>query len=104
MEQEDLGGAFAEFAAESAELAEAYIGAFPAGYVEDLPPDPPRAKWRIWSNIRQQWYRPQGAGYTPNIEESGRFMPMEALQLYQHAARGWNPLQPFQIPITLVPM
>jgi hypothetical protein len=69
-----------------------------------MPPDPPRAKWRIWSNVKQQWFLPQATGYTPRIEESGRFMPMEALQIYQHAAQGWNPQQPFQISITLVPV
>lgn len=68
-----------------------------------MPPDPPQAKWRIWSNIHNQWYRPQALGYTPRIEESGRFMPMEALQIYESASRGWNPSQPFVISVTLVP-
>lgn len=71
--------------------------------LDEIPPDPPQAKWRIWSNAEQKWFRPQALGYTSNIEESGRFMPMEALQIYEHAARGWNPLQPFAITITLVP-
>ncbi len=108
MDQEDLGEAFAEFATESLEMAEAYFTAFPKGiveYEEDEPPDPPRAGWRIWSNIEKQWFRRQARGYTPRIEESGRFMPMEALQIYQHAARGWDPQSnAFTISITLVPV
>lgn len=68
-----------------------------------MPPDPPQAVWRIWSNVHQQWYLPEARGYTPRIEESGRFMPMEALQIYEHSARGWDPHNPFSITITLVP-
>ena len=71
---------------------------------EDTPPDPPQAKWRIWSNVHNQWFGPQARCYTPRIEDSGRFMPMEALQIYQNAARGWDPSKPFAISITLVPV
>lgn len=69
-----------------------------------MPPDPPQAVWRIWSNLHRQWYLPDARGYTPNIEESGRFMPMEALQIYQNSTRGWDPHNPFPISITLVPV
>jgi hypothetical protein len=72
--------------------------------LDDMPPDPPRATWRVWSNVEHKWFARQARGYTSNIEESGRFMPMEALQIYQRAAQGWNPQQPFPISITLVPV
>lgn len=73
--------------------------------LRDIPPDPPQAKWRIWSNTRRKWYRPQALGYTADIEESGRFMPGEALAIYHNAARGWDPVSnPFTIDVTLVPV
>lgn len=72
--------------------------------LDDMPPDPPRATWRIWSNVEHKWFARQARGYTDNIEEAGRFMPMEALQIYQHAARGWNPASPFVVGVMLVPV
>lgn len=73
--------------------------------VKEIPQDPPQAKWRIWSNTNGKWYRPQALGYTANIEESGRFMPGEALAIYYDAARGWDPASnSFTIDVTLVPV
>jgi hypothetical protein len=91
-----------------AALKVALAGPNPARYrrqaERDMPPDPPQAKWRIWSNVKNKWYLPQARGFTSRIEESGRFTPMEALQIYERAANGWDPLQPFAISITLVPV
>lgn len=101
--QEELGKAFAVFTEESVEWAKTNA-ALLAEVNWEYPPDPPQAKWRIWSNVHQQWFLPEARGYTPHIEKSGRFMPMEALQIYENSARGWDPHRPFSIAVTLVPV
>lgn len=53
---------------------------------------------------RRRRYLPDARGYTEHVEQSGRFMPMEALAIYEDAARGWNPASnSFKIDIVLVP-
>lgn len=36
------------------------------------------AAWVVWSFEHQGWWRPKAEGYTPDLEEAGKFSRVEA--------------------------
>jgi hypothetical protein len=44
-----------------------------------MPNTPPDAVYRIWSNRYQQWWRPEAAGYTDDLDQAGRFTEPDAV-------------------------
>ena len=47
--------------------------------------------YNLWSGRRQQWWKPNGLGYTDNRDEAGRFDEEQAIGYVLRSARGGDP-------------
>lgn len=57
-------------------------------------------EWLIWSNQHRMWWRPRHHGYTPQIEEAGRYTEQEARAVVAKATCDWQLSEEWRDPIT----
>lgn len=63
-------------------------------------PPPSTQLWLIWSNQHRMWWGPRHCGYTPQIEEAGRYTEAEARDAVAEATCDWQLSDEGRDPIT----
>lgn len=53
----------------------------------DLDPRGPRPVYLLWSHKHNAWWRPDGWGYTDNIDDAGRFAERDAVRYVVRSAQ-----------------